>query len=61
MLTMVHLRTMDPHKEEKIRVNDNEAKYEMKCYADARNCADYLDIKVGVSVVMKHDEYQGKL
>lgn len=33
----------------------------MKCYADARNCADYRDIKVGDSAVMNRDEYKGKL
>lgn len=49
MLPMVPSRTMDPHIEEKIRVNDCEAKYKMKYYTDARNCADYRDIKVGDS------------
>lgn len=46
---------------EKIRVNDSEAKSKMKCSADARNSADYRDIKVGDSVVMNRDEYKGKL
>lgn len=61
MLPTVPSRTMDLHIDEKIRVNDSEAKYKMKCYADARNCADYRDIKVGDTVVMNRDEYKGKL
>lgn len=60
MLPMVPSRTMDLHIK-KIRVNDSEAKYKIKCYADARNCADYRDIKVEDSVVMNRDEYKGKL
>lgn len=37
MLPMVPARTMDPHINEKIRINDSDAKYRMKCYADARS------------------------
>lgn len=56
ILPMVPAHTMDPHIDEKIWVNDSEAKYKVKCYADARNCADYRDIKVGDSVVMNINE-----
>lgn len=47
---------MDPHIRETIWVNDSDTKYKMKSYADARNCADYRDIKVGDSVVMNIKE-----
>lgn len=55
-LSIVPSRAIDPHIEEKIWVNDNEANYKIKCYADARNCEDYRDIIIGDSVVINIKE-----
>lgn len=61
LLHIVPFGIVDRHLDEKTRIKDSDAKSKMKCFADTRNNADYRNIKVGDSVLMKHDQCKAKL
>jgi hypothetical protein len=61
MLPMVPSSVFDRHFDEKTRIKDSDVQYKMKCYTDTRNRAENRNIKVRDSVLMKRDQYKGKL